>query len=67
MFSYDRLKRMVGTYLRERGSNDAPEGDLMQHLATGTGIAEAVTRAALARMQNENLVLLADGSVFLIA
>lgn len=67
MCSYDRLKKAVGVVLRAIGENVAPEGELVAQLARETGIDERLVRPALARMESENLLLIADGTVFLIA
>ena len=53
--------------LRAIGENVAPEGELVAQLARETGIDERLVRPALARMESENLLLIADGTVFLIA
>ena len=66
--SYKRVKVALAARMRARGSShDAPENELVPQLAEDTSFGAPVIRAALGRMQVENLVLLADGQLFLIA
>ena len=64
--SYKRVKLALAARMRGT-SNDAPEDELVRHLAEDTSFGAPVIRAALGRMQVENRVLLAAGQVFLIS